>query len=92
MTQPNLDEVLTRAEQAYNEVLDHYADTTQVPAAVREHFNYDVPALIGLIRRLMTGDAYQTGLEHGRASAAGQLADNLNAHRIVDQGRQEVQP
>jgi hypothetical protein len=94
MNQPDLDldAILARSQQAYGEVLDHYADDEAVPTAVREHFNYDVPNLVGLIRRLMTGDAYQVGLQHGRASIAGQVADGLNAHRIVEQARPEVRP
>jgi hypothetical protein len=49
MTQPlDLAAVLERAEAAYAVLRDD--GDGYVPPAVREHFNYDVPALIGALR------------------------------------------
>lgn len=90
MTLPNLDTIRDRAERAYQGVLDHYADDDAVPTVVREHFNYDVPALIGAIKRLTeAGGAYQLGVDHGRTQVATKIAEELRAHRII---RREVRP
>jgi hypothetical protein len=92
MNQPDLDldAILARSQQAYGEVLDHYADDTTVPAAVRQHFNYDVPALIGAVKRLQR--EYQTGFEHGMTRLAVELAEAQQHLQIVEQTGREAQP
>jgi hypothetical protein len=53
MTNPlDLDAILDRAETAYDFVKkDPCGVDGFLPLSVREHFNYDVPALIGALQR-----------------------------------------
>lgn len=49
----DLDAILARAEAAYEFARkDPCAEDGFLPLSTREHFNYDVPALIGAVKRL----------------------------------------
>lgn len=63
-----LKRILARAEAGYREIVTQYERPLPgcpVPTGVREHFNYDVPALITAVAKL-TGELEQTRRELGR--------------------------
>jgi hypothetical protein len=67
MSDLDLDAILTRAEQAYAAAKNDADDLGLSPLtdATRQHFNYDVPALIGAVKRL-TAELEQDRRELGR--------------------------
>lgn len=62
----DLDAFIARAEQAYTAVRDRYG-ADDLPSSVRQHFNRDVPELIGAIRRMRTA----LGQEPARGATMG---------------------
>jgi hypothetical protein len=49
----NLDAILSHSEAAYDFIRkDPCVDGVGLPLSVREHFNFDTPALIGAVKRL----------------------------------------
>lgn len=44
--------VYDRAEDAYRHIRDLYISSDGLQPVIREHFNHDVPALIGAVQRL----------------------------------------
>lgn len=79
MSDLNLDEIFNRSERAYGSVISLVDICARsgitMPDSVRQHFNYDVPALIGAVKRL-TDELEQDRRELGRLRhlAGGEVA------------------
>lgn len=75
----NLDVILTRSEDTYSWI----ADLQGLPPQVREHFNYDVPALISAAKRL-------TKAEQERDEARGHLQLDRAGLKNLREGRDQA--
>jgi hypothetical protein len=79
----DLDAILTRAERAYAAAKNDADDLglAELTDATRQHFNYDVPALIGTVKRLTAG-LEQDRRELGRLRREmSEITDGLRAVR-----------
>lgn len=65
----NLDVILTRSEDTYSWI----GELQGLPLQVREHFNYDVPALISAVKRLAKAEQ-----ERDETLASVQDSDAMN--------------
>jgi hypothetical protein len=68
VTTLDLNAILTRAEQAYAAAKNDADDLgrSELTTATREHFNYDVPALIGAVKRLTAARHWVVARDGGR--------------------------
>lgn len=67
-SEQSLMRILARAESGYRQIASQFEAPTgpcALPVGVREHFNYDVPNLLGAVRTL-TAELEQTRRELGR--------------------------
>lgn len=69
MSDLDLTAILARSEQVYGKVLDQFIDADGASESIRQHFNYDVPALIGAVQRL-AAELEQTHQQLDDANAA----------------------